>query len=190
MMDAMGTALVFLIYTLFDLYLFVLTIRLMLVWVGANYFDPFTQFIIKVTDALVKPLRRVLPTTRGVEVATLVLMLALDLIKFFLVTTMMYHFPNIIGIFILAIGDIIKIILQVFFYAILIQAVLSWLQPHAPINRTLMQFTAPIMRPLHRVIPPVGGFDITPIPALIILQLLIMLIAAPIMSAGMGVAVG
>jgi YggT family protein len=87
-------------------------------------------------------------------------------------------------------GDAIKIFLFVFFYAIVLQAILSWMQPYSDVNRLLALFTSPIMRPLHRVIPTVGGFDITPIPALILLQLLIMLCADPLMSTGMRLSLG
>ena len=65
------SALVFLINSLFDMYLFILIIRLILVWVGANYFDPITQFIVKMTDPIIKPLRRRLPNIQRIEISTL-----------------------------------------------------------------------------------------------------------------------
>jgi YggT family protein len=190
MMNTMDSALLFLINTIFDLYLFVLGVRLILVWIGANYFDPLTQFIIKMTDVIVKPTRKLLPNVYGVETASLTWMFAIDLLKFFIVAMVSFGLPNIAGLLLLAFGDIIKIFLQIFFYAILLQAIMSWVQPHSPVNRVLYQITAPIMRPLQRCIPMVGGFDITPIPALIILQLLMMVIAAPLMSIGFGAAIG
>jgi YggT family protein len=91
---------------------------------------------------------------------------------------------NFSGVLILAVGDTLKLVIQTFFYAILLQVVLSWVQPASNANYVLMQFTSPIMRPLHRIVPNVGGFDITPIPALLLLQLLQIVIVSPVMSMG------
>ena len=187
-MNTFNSALEFLINTIFDLYLFVLVVRMILVWVGANYFDPITQFIVKITDVIVRPTRRLLPTVRGIEIASIVIALLLNIIKFTLISLLSFGMPNLIGIIILSCGDLLQVVLQVFFYAILIQAILSWVQPQSPVNRLLYQITGPIMRPLHRIIPLVGGVDITPIPALIILQLLMMLITSPIMRMGLDMA--
>ena len=190
MPDIIRAALLFLINTLFDLYLFVLIVRIILIYVRSNYFDPVTQFITKLTDFIIKPIRRYIPNIRNIETASIVLALVLEIIKFLLISIFSFGFPNILGLIILAIGDLIKITLETFFYAILFQAILSWLQPAAAINRTLMQFTSPIMRPFLRLIPPIGGVDISPIPALILLQLLIIVVVNPIMALGLGVAFG
>jgi YggT family protein len=179
----------FLINTLFDLYLFVFIMRIILVYTGANYFNPFTQFIVKLTDFLVVPLRRLIPNMGRIETSSILLILILEILKFYLVSSLSFGNPNVIGIIILALSDMLKLLIMTFFYAIILQAILSWIQPYAPINRILHQITAPIMRPLQRIIPPVGGFDISPIPALIGLQLLIILLINPLMAFGLSVAV-
>ncbi len=180
------SALIFLVSSLFDMYLFILIIRLILAWVGANYFDPVTQFIIKFTDPIIKPLRRRIPNVQRIEVSTLLVIVFLELCKYALVTMLDSGMLNLSGVILLATGDTLKIMIQTFFYAILLQVVLSWVQPASNTNYLLMQFTSPIMRPLHRIIPNVGGFDITPIPALLLLQVLQILIVYPIMSMGYG----
>ncbi|TAK75475.1 MAG: YggT family protein [Gammaproteobacteria bacterium] len=190
MANTMNAASLFLINTLFDLYLFVLVLRILLVYSGVNYFDPITQFVVKLTDFIVKPLRRLLPTVRGFELASIILVLVLQMIKFLLVSLLSMGMPGILGLLILAIGDSIKIVLLTFFYAILLQAILSWAQPYSPVTRTLYQVTSPIMRPFQRLIPLINGIDISPIPALIVLQLLIILLVNPIMSLGLGIAFG
>jgi YggT family protein len=190
MSDVISAALLFLINTVFDLYVYLLAIRVILVWVGANYFDPFTQLVVKFTDVVVKPLRRYVPTVRRVEIASIIIILLIEILKFYADSFLSYVTPVFLGILLLALGDAIKIFLFVFFYAIVLQAILSWMQPYSDVNRLLALFTSPIMRPLHRVIPTVGGFDITPIPALILLQLLIMLCADPLMSTGMRLSLG
>lgn len=190
MPESIRAGLLFLINTLFDIYLFALIVRIILVYIGSNYFDPLTQFIVKLTDSVVKPIRRFIPNVRRLELSSMVLVLTLELIKFLLISFLSFGFPDILGLFMLAIFDSIKLVIETFFYAILLQAILSWFQPNSPMNFTLAKITAPIMRPLHRVIPNIGGIDITPIPAMIILQLLIIVIINPLMAFSMGVAFG
>ncbi|MFZ2314819.1 MAG: YggT family protein [Gammaproteobacteria bacterium] len=188
MSDTIRNALLFLINTIFDIYLFILVLRVILAWVGADYFTPIVQFIVKMTDFLVKPLRRYIPNYRSIEFSTIVVILVLEMIKFFIVGLLTFGLANIIGLIIMAFSDFLKLVLMAFFYAILFQAILSWVQPTSPMNRVLVQFTAPILRPFQRICPTINGFDISPIPALIVLQLLIMIVVTPLMALGMGVA--
>lgn len=188
MSNSLHAALLFLINTVFDLYLFVLVVRIVLVYVRSNYFEPVTQFVVKLTDFLVTPLRRIIPNIGRFETASIILLLVLELIKFLLISSLSIGIPNILGLFILAFADAIKIILTTFFYAIILQAIISWFQPYSPVGRVLNQFTAPIMQPLRRIIPTVGGIDITPIPAIILIQLTIMLLVDPLMVLGVSVA--
>ncbi|OGT45955.1 MAG: hypothetical protein A3E83_02635 [Gammaproteobacteria bacterium RIFCSPHIGHO2_12_FULL_41_20] len=189
MSSALNNSLLFLINTVFDLYLFVLVIRLVLVWIRADYYHPATQFIIKLTQVLITPLRRVLPNIKKLETATLVLILLLEILKYFLIISLSIGMPNILGLAILAVADVIKTFVNTFFYAILIQAVLSWIQPYSPMAEVLYRFTSPLMRPIQRLIPPVANFDISPIPAMIGLQLLLMLAVNPLMGLGLNLAI-
>lgn len=188
MSNTIRAALLFLVSTIFDLYLFVLVIRLILAWVESDYYNPVTQFIVKLTSFIVKPLRRYLPNYRNLELATVFLIIVIEIIKFLFISFLSFGFPNLLGLLIISIVDAVKLVIETFFYAILFQAILSWLQPGSSISRDLDRFTSPILHPLQRVIPPVGGFDVSPIPALIILQLLIMVLIKPLMAFGLGVA--
>jgi len=190
-MSALQNAGLFLINTLFDLYLFVLVVRLILAYNRADYFNPLTQVIIKMTQPIVAPLRRLVPNYRGIEFSTLIWIIVFEMIKFILLGLISVGFPTIMGLIVLAIGDALKTILSTFFYAIFLQAILSWFQQaYSPVHQLLNQITAPIMRPLRRIVPPISGFDITPIPALILLQLLIILLVNPLMRAGATLAFG
>ncbi len=184
MTGSMLDGLLFLIDAIFNLYLFVLIIRLFLAYSGIHYLHPFVQVIVKLTSFIVKPLKKYLPDVRGVELSTLLLIFIIASIKWLLRIWLSFGFPHLFGIFILAIGDAILLTLQTLFYAILLQALLSWIQPGVPLNQALEQFTAPIMRPIRRVIPPVSGIDISPIPALLLLQLLIIIFVQPLMNLG------
>ena len=178
MNSSLSTAALYLVNTLFDLYLFALAFRLILAFERANYFNPITRFIITITQPIVGFLRKIFPTLGGIELSTLFFMIILEIIKYLLISLIMLGaIANPAMLVILALTDGLKLFLNIFFFAILIQAILSWVQmAPSPVTQVLNQLSAPIMRPLRAIIPSVGGFDITPIPALIILQLLIILI--------------
>lgn len=191
MSDPLNNAGIFLVTTLFDLYLFILAIRLILVWVRADYFNPLSQITVKLTNPLITPLRRIIPNIANLELATLLSIIVFEMLKFLLIGIMTSGMPNISGLFILAFADTLKIVLNIFFYGILIQALLSWLQPgYSPMTQILMKITSVILRPIQRVIPPVAGFDISPIPALIGLQLLTILLVSPLFGIGLRIAFG
>lgn len=183
-MSGIHDALLFLIQTIFDLYLFVLILRALLAFAGVHYFDPVTQLIIRCTDFIVKPLRRIIPNYRRIEISTLVIILSLELIKYCLIGFLNYHAVSVSGLLILSLADAFKLTLQTFLYAIILQVILSWVQPNSPVNMLLYKINAPIMRPIQRVIPLIGGIDISPIPAMMLLQLLMIMIVNPLMSAG------
>ncbi|HEX4046029.1 MAG TPA: YggT family protein [Gammaproteobacteria bacterium] len=189
MPTAINAALLFLINTLFDLYLFVLIIRLILVYVGANYFDPLTQFIVKLTDPIIKPLRRLAPNFKRIELATLLFVFFLECIKFALISFLSFGGPNLFGLLLLAASDSIKLIILTFFYAIILGALLSWIQPSSRIIQVVYQITSPVMRPFQRFIPAINGIDISPIFAIIFLYLLIILIVDPLSNLGISLTI-
>ena len=183
-------AFLFLLTSVFDIYLFVLIIRLVLAFSGGHYEHPITQLIVKLTSFIIDPLRRFLPDVKGIETSTIVVILLVEFIKFFLISCITFGFPNLLGVIILSFADAFKLLLQAFFYGIILQAIISFIQPQAPVLFILNKFTAPILRPFQRFIPPVSGFDISPIPALIVLQLLIIIVVNPLLAKGLAIAVG
>lgn len=188
MSDTVRAALIFVVNTVFDFYLFILVVRLILAWVSAEYHNPITQFVVKCTNFIVKPLRHYLPNFRDLETATLVLIIILELLKFLIVLLLSFGFPNLLGLLLLAFADTFKIILNTFFYAIILQVILSWLQPGSAISHVLTQFNSPILRPLQRIIPPMQGFDFSPLVAMLILQLLIIILVNPLLYLALGIA--
>ncbi len=189
-MSAMNDALRFLIETCFQLYLTLLAVRVLLAYAGANYFDPFTQFIAKGSDRIVKPLRSAIPNVAGIEISTLLIMYVLCCVKIFIISAL-YAFPiREISILLIGLADFLAIFINTLKYAILIQVLMSWMQPNSSSSYILHKVTSPLLNPIQRVIPPVGGMDISPIPALILLQLLNILIVSQIKLAGAGVMFG
>ena len=170
-------AMLFLINTLIDLYLYVLAARLLLAYSHADWFHPFTQLIIRLTQPLILPIKRFMANFRGIETATLFWIVLIVFLKLLLIFSLVDSFPAIYFLLILTLSGTVKIILQTLFYAILIHAIMSWVSPYgSPAASLFEKMTAPLMRPLRRIIPPIAGIDITPIPALILLQFFILLL--------------
>lgn len=192
MLTILDNAIIFLIETLFNLYILILMLRMILQWVGAHFYNPISQFVVKLTNPVVKPLRQILPPIKGIDLATTLILLILEFIKLLLIIWLKAGvLPNVIGLLIMAFGDIIGVILNIFFYAIIISVILSWVNPrqHNSFTDILYLMTEPLLKPARKIIPPIGGFDISPIPVLIILQLLEMLVANPLISIGFSLAV-
>lgn len=173
MYQSLNSTGLFLINSIFDLYLMVLCVRLILAYSRANYFNPITRFIIIMTQPVIAPLRRYIPNYHGIEYSTLTFIIALAMIKYLIISALFFSIPSAGILFVGAMLSSLKLILSIFFYAILFGAILSFLTPSStPLSEVLSQIASPILRPFQKLIPPVGGFDISPIPALLILQVL------------------
>lgn len=191
MFQAISNAFTFLITTVSDLFVFLLVARFLLVMANTNAYNPLVQFISKMTDFAAQKVKRYLPNRKNIEFSTLSLILAIQFFKFLLIGLFSLIFPNIFGLLILTLAETIKISINVLFYAILGQVILSWLPyTYAEAYNLLANITAPIMRPIRRIIPFVGGFDISPIPALIGLQFFSILLVDPIFRSGLHIAFG
>lgn len=183
-------AILFLISIAFDFYLSVLFLRFMLAWVHADYNHPLTQFVVKFTSSLVKPIKKFIPDIRGIEISTLVLMLVVALIKRFLIIVLSFGLHSVIGLLILAFSDTLKIMLETLSLIMIVQALISWIQPGSANYFALAKMTSPVLKPVQKIIPPVSGIDISIFIVIIILQLLVVTIANPMEALGQAMAVG
>jgi YggT family protein len=176
---------VFLVSIVFDLYIFVLLVRILLAAVRADYFNPLSQMVIKVTQPIIRPLRRVIPNIKNLELASVVVVYVLEIVKFVLIGLMLNGAPNMSGIFVLALADALKSFINLLFYALILQAIMTWMnQGYSPVANLLNRITAPVLSPFRRFIPPIGGMDISPIPAMILLQLSIIVVIGPLFAMG------
>ena len=184
-MSYFSNAGVFLIQTLFGLYAIVVMVRLLLQLVRADFYNPLSQFIVKVTNPPLKPLRRLIPGLGGVDMASVVLLLILKSVEIFLISLFPnFPTPGIIGMLALAVTELLALLINVYLFSIIIQAILSWLA-HAqgsynPAAVLLHQLTEPVMRPVRRYVRPISGLDLSPLVAIIGLYLVTMLLIDPI----------
>lgn len=160
---------VFLIDTLLNIYIFILLLRFLLQQVGADFYNPVSQFIVKITQKPVFIARRIIPGLRGMDLATLSLALLFTVLKIFLVSVLQGHQVSVIAILIYSIPELLILAINIFIISIVIQAILSWVNPdpYNPIITLLHQLTNPVLRPVRRLIPVIEGIDLSPIAALI-----------------------
>lgn len=169
----MSNAMGFLINTLFDLYLMVVILRLWLQLVRADFYNPASQFIVKATHPLVAPLRRVIPSIGNFDTATFVLALLVASLKFVVLFLLSGAGLNPVTILILGLFTVVKETLSLMFWILVLRAILSWVsQGQNPIEYVMYQLTEPFLAPIRRVIPPIGGLDLSVLIAIIALQFL------------------
>ena len=164
----------FLIDTLFSIYIAILLLRFLLQQTGADFYNPISQFIVKVTHPLVKPARRIIPGIRGMDIATLVLAWLFVVIKLVVIAALAGASYSVLGIGLLSLHDLISLTFDIFIVAIFVQAILSWVNPdpYNPVSSLLHSLTAPVLNPVRRWVKPIGGLDLSPIVALIGLMFL------------------
>lgn len=177
----------FLIDTLFGLYILVVLLRFLLQWLRADFHNPVSQFIITVTNPPLRTLRRFIPGIAGIDLSSVFLMLALSMIKSWLLFSMIGQPTTFQGLLVYAVGELLQLTVYVFIFTILIRVVLSWLAPHPGYNpalRLLYDLTEPLMAPARRLVPPIAMMDISPIVLFILLYLTLMLLVQPILDLG------
>ncbi len=171
-----------LIQTLFGLYILVVLLRFLLQLVRADFYNPISQFIVKATQPPLGPMRRLIPGFGGIDLASLVLMIVLQCVEIWLLLGIHGKSPSATGIAILAVAELLKLTIYLFFFSIIVQVVLSWVNPHAhnPITVLVFRLNEPLLGPARRLLPPFSGVDLSPLLVLITLQLALILIVRPI----------
>ncbi|MBN2886314.1 MAG: YggT family protein [Chromatiaceae bacterium] len=174
--------LVFLIQTIFGLYTAVVAIRFLLQWTRADFYNPISQFVVKVTSPPLRPLRKFIPGYGGYDIASLVLAWLLKTLELMLLTLLLGMDRPLYAAFGWAIPGVIKLFLDIFLFAILIRAILSWVSPdpYNPAVSLLARLTDPLMRPAQRLIRPISGIDLSPMAVIIALVLIEMLLVPPL----------
>lgn len=177
----LNQAAIFLIETVVGLFVLALLLRFYLQLVRAPYRNPVSQFLNALTDFMVLPARRVVPGLWGMDLATLALAWLCQVLLLFALlglSGMEAGVPTatvIVAVLVLAAIRILKMSIYILMVAVIVQAILSWVNPYSPIAPLLNSLTQPFLRPLQRRMPPVGGVDLSPLVLIIVLQLILML---------------
>lgn len=175
----MTQAVLFLVSTIGGLYVSCFLIRFLLQWVRADFHNPLSQFILAVTTPLVRPARRVIPGWRGLDLATLLVALVLELVlSFILISLKGLSAPPIGFLLLMASLQLTVKTIRLLFFAVLLRAILSWVGTggYNPITAILFSLTEPLIRPVRSLIRPIGGLDLAPMIVLIGLQFVLILV--------------
>ena len=181
--------LIFLIKVAFELYILVVLLRFLLQLLKADFYNPLSQFIVKLTSPVLTPMRRVIPGVAGLDIASLVLAWLLKTVELVLI------FLHTKGSFLLlaatlwAIPELVELVINIFLFAVFIQVILSWVgtSGYNPASSVLDNLTEPLLSPIRRRLKPMSGFDLSPMVAVIGLILLKMLALPPLEAAVHGI---
>lgn len=174
---------VFLLDTIFSIYILAVMLRFLLQWVRADFRNPVAQALVKVTNPPLKPLRRFIPGVGGIDIASIILMFVIQVVALALIAMIVGVQYNLFSLILTAVAELLSLFINVFLFSILIQVIISWINPGAynPVLAMLYSLTEPVLRPARRFIPPIGGLDLSPLAAAVALQILKMLIIPPIL---------
>ncbi len=182
-MNPLSNAGVFLVSTLFGLYILAIMLRLILQIVRADFYNPVSRFIVKITNPPLKPLRRFIPGFAGIDMASVLVMLVLQMLEFFIITLMRnFPTPDILGLVLYSLVELVTLGYYIFLFSIFILAILSWINPgqYNPVNNLLHQISDPILRPARKLLPPMSGIDLSPMFAIVALWLAKLLLLDPL----------
>ncbi len=168
----MSQALYFIIKTLTQLYLLVLLLRFWLPMLGADFRNPLAQGILRITSPLVVPVRRFVPSIGRLDTSTILVAYVIQFLTVLLLLTIGGYRVDTVPIMVTTLIELAALSLNLFFFVILIKIILSWVAPHTHNYATALLTTLaePVLRPFRQIIPSIGGLDISPVFAIILLQ--------------------
>ena len=168
----MTQALYFIVKTLAHLYLLLFVLRFWLPLLRVDFHNPIAQTVLRLTSSLIIPVRRFVPAVGRIDTATVLVALAIECLVVFLLLALRGATAEFAYIAVTALVELAILSLNMFFFVVLIKIILSWVAPqtYSPVTAMLTTISEPILRPFRRIVPPIGGLDISPIFAIVLLQ--------------------
>lgn len=168
----------YLIGTLIDLYITAVMLRLLLQWVKADFYNPVCQFLVKVTNPVLVPLRRIIPSVGRLDTASVVLMIALEILSVWVVSKIGAAPLAMEQIIVFSLFKLLATLLWTYFFLIIVAVILSWAgarlrHPAVPL---VYQLTGPVLAPIRKIIPAIAGIDLSPLFALVAIRFLLLLL--------------
>ena len=176
------------INTLVGLYLLLVVMRFLLQLVRADFYNPISQFIVKATNLPLIPLRKVIPGIGGIDVASIVLALLVQAVAIVLILLLNGIQPPPLQVAMWSAIGILSLLLKVYFWGLLITVIASWVAPNSynPVLILINQILEPAMKPIRKIMPDLGGIDISPIIMFLLIQVLeILLVKSLAQASGM-----
>lgn len=187
-MNGLDNAAIYILQTLGSLYLLIVLLRFILQMVRADFYNPLSQFTVKATKPLLNPLRKVIPGFGGLDLASLTLAILVQLVLMaltLLIGGYGFDIALLPQLLVWSVIGVTTLFLKVFFFALIASVILSWVAPHShnPAAQLIQQICAPLLEPFRRLLPNLGGLDISPIFAFLALNLIDMLVIKNLMAA-------
>ena len=167
---------VFLVDTASTLLVFLLLARFHFQWLRVPFRNPVGEFVLVCTNWLVRPMRRVIPGLAGLDLATLLAAWLVQALGTWLQFVIVGGQPSPAPLALVAAVDLVRYSLYMLGFAVVLQAVFSWINPHTPVAPILYSITRPFLAPLRRFVPPVGSFDLTPLVLLVLIQVALIVV--------------
>ncbi|HFC54227.1 MAG TPA: YggT family protein [Gammaproteobacteria bacterium] len=167
----------FLIGVAFGLYILLVMLRLVLQTARADFRNPVSQFVYRATQPVLAPLRRVVPGWGGLDWALILLLVVLQFLELLLTNMITGQTLHPLVLLVVALGKLVKLLITIYTVTIIVQAILSWVQTgYHPVTALLWQINEPVLRPFRNLLPAMGGVDLSPLLALVVLNLVSMAI--------------
>lgn len=176
--------LVSLINYVFDIYIFILLLRVILQACHASWANPLVPFLVAVTKPLVNPVRKVIPGFKGIDLSIVVVAFALEVIEFYLTIWLSHSFaPEVAGVLCYSLLALVNKTLYIFWFAILIWTILSWIvtKQQNPLSEITGTISYPLVRSVRRFVPLIGGVDLSPFVVVVVLYAILSFAVAPLM---------
>ena len=174
-MSAINEILGYLIQTFLSLYLVAMLLRFLLQLVRADFYNPISQFLVKVTNPLVIPMRRLIPGLRGLDLSSLLLAVLLQLAGIVLLLLINgLGLPGVFTLLVWSVLGVLGLLVNIYFFALLGMIILSWVAAGSrhPAIYLLYQITEPVMAPFRKMLPAMGGLDFSPILVFILINII------------------
>lgn len=174
MTSNVDNATLFLINTLFSLYAYTLILRMLLQYLRADFYNPVAQFIWQVTNPPTRLLRNIIPRYRNIDLPALFVLLVVVMVNLLLALMILKASPGLFGLLTLTVFKLLVLVINLYTFTILVQAVMSWFgaSMHSPASSLLWSVNEPVLRPVRRIIPTIGGLDLSPLVVILLLQVI------------------
>ena len=176
----------FLIDTVIGLYTLVVMLRFLFQLTGADFYNPISQTVVKLSNPPLVRLRRVVPSLPGIDTAAVVLLLILEMCRIAGINLLSGHSPAIVGLVLLSVGELLKLAIYIIIFSIFIRAMLSWFSGagFTPVLRLMHTFTEPVLKTFRRLLPVTGGLDFSPIVVFIVFMVVLKIVVQPLLDFG------
>jgi len=172
-MNTVSDATIFVVQTLVSFYLAIVLLRFVLQLVRADFYNPLSQFAVRATQPLLKPIRKIVPSIAGLDTSSLLLAIVIQTVL--MAVVMQINFGTILDLphlLIWALIGVFSLFLKIFWLAMIVMVIVSWVAPgtHNPAAELAIQISEPFLAPFRKVVPNLGGMDISPIFAFLAIQ--------------------